>query len=348
MTTKSSGNQVKVREAFTLVELLVVIAIIGILVALLLPAVQQAREAARRLQCTNNIRQLALASHNYYTARNAFPPGLTAYRTSDWHGNTMFAFLLPYMEEAALSDIWNFGNTATDAQSNTKDPTTGTFTQNAPSATVISSFLCTSDVIPENPVLLNWSSPGYARGWHGVTSYVGNGGTHSTYFRDPGMRSNGMFFMTGPDSQPESSQNFLKPDQKPVRMRQVKDGASKTILFGERDHTDPVFDQRLHENGSFSRYPIHKWGAWGWTGGGNGTTHVLACSRVPINYETPVTASGYSAVNLRMSAFGSSHSGGANFTFADCSARFISEDLDLITLQALSTRSGEEIVSEQP
>lgn len=342
MTTSSSTP----RNAFTLVELLVVIAIIGILVALLLPAVQQAREAARRLQCVNNIRQLGLASHSYHAAQRSFPPGLTAHRTSDWHGNTMFAFLLPYLEEAALGDIWNYGNNAADALSNTMDPVTRTFTQNAPSATVISSFLCTSDTLPENPVLLNWSSPGYARGWHGVTSYVGNGGTTSTYFRDPGMRSDGMFFMTGPDSQPESFQRHLKPNQKPARIGKVKDGTSKTILFGERDHSDPYFDARLHETGSHSRYPLHKWGAWGWTGGGNGTTHVFASSRVNINYETLPTAAGFTSVNLRMSAFGSNHTGGANFTFGDGSTRFISDGIELVTLQALSTRSGSEIISE--
>ncbi len=332
---------------FTLVELLVVIAIIGILVALLLPAVQSAREAARRAQCISNIRQLTIAAHNYHSAQNNFPPGLTTYRTSDWHGNTLFTFLLPYLEESALADRWNYENTAAAARSNTLDPVTNTFTQNAPSAAVIPPFICASDVVPENPTLLNWSSPGYARGWHGITSYVGNCGTYSTYFRDPDMRSDGMFFMTGPDSKPEMFQDYLRSDEKPVRVGKVKDGTSKTILFGERFHADPIFDQRLNQTGSFSRYPINKWGAWGWTGGGNGTTHVLACSRVPINYTTPATATGYSAVNLRMSAFGSGHTGGANFAFADGSTRFLSQDTDLIPLQALSTRAGSEVGIEE-
>jgi prepilin-type processing-associated H-X9-DG protein len=326
----------------------VVIAIIGVLVALLLPAVQSARAAARRIQCINNIRQLALATHNYESAHQTFPPGLTTYRTTNWHGNTMFAFVLPYIEETALGDAWNFENTYAAARSNTVDPNTGQFNANARSATVIPSFLCTSDTLKENPVLLNWSSPGYATGWHAITSYVGNSGTYSTYFRDPAMQANGMFFMTGPDSQPEDFQENLKSNAKPLKISKVKDGASKTIFYGERNHTDLLFDTRLHDDGSWSRYPIHKWGAWGWTGGGNGTTHVFACSRVPVNYTTPATIEpGYLGVNLRMSAFGSSHPGGANFAFVDGSTRMLSEEIELITLQALSTRAGSEILLGQ-
>ncbi len=342
ITVKTS----RLRTAFTLVELLVVIAIIGVLVALLLPAVQSAREAARRIQCANNQRQLALAAHNHDSALRHFPPGLTAYHTQNWHGNTLFTFMLAYMEETAVSDKWNFSNASVlDAQSNTKDAS-GARTQGAPSATVIATLVCPSDALQENPVKLNWGAAGYAIGWHGMTSYLGNGGTYSTYFRDPGMRADGMFFMTGPDSKPEDDQMHLKSNAKPVRAAKVKDGLSKTLLFGERNHFDPVFDRRLHEMGSFSRYPIRQWGAWGWTGGGNGTTHILGSSRSSINYTTPETASGYVSVNLRMSAFGSGHTGGANFAMSDGSVRFVNEEIAPALLQSLSTRAGSEVYAE--
>ena len=101
------------RSGFTLVELLVVIAIIGILVALLLPAVQAAREASRRTQCTNTLRQIALAAHNYHGAVRSFPPAiimgwrftLPSPRT---RGISLFVHLLPYLERGSLYDRWDF------------------------------------------------------------------------------------------------------------------------------------------------------------------------------------------------------------------------------------------------
>jgi len=100
------------RRGFTLVELLVVIAIIGILIALLLPAVQAAREAARRMQCSNNLKQIGLALHNYHTAFRCFPAGATVSvptgcNGSDCRGTAMMVVLLPYLEQSALEQIYH-------------------------------------------------------------------------------------------------------------------------------------------------------------------------------------------------------------------------------------------------
>ena len=337
---------------FTLVELLVVIAIIAILIALLLPAVQAARETARRTECLNNIKQLGLAAHNFHVANRHFPPGLTTYRSSsptDFHGNTLFAFLLPYIDQENLADVWNYENTMVASIANTREVGTGAKNDRAPSATTIPIFRCPSDGLQQNPVELDWVGTGYSDGWFGMTSYVGNAGTYSTYFLDAAMQSNGVFYMTGPGSQPASFQNSLTKNEPPSNIRGMRDGSSQTLMFGERFHSDPVFDDKLHFNDSakHSRYPINKWGAWGWTGGGNGTTHVLACSRMPINYRTPASATvSFSSVNLRMSAFGSGHPGGATFGLADCSARFVSESINLITLRDLSTRTGGEVIEK--
>src|SRR3982751_5576547 len=99
-----SRETIRVRpRGFTLIELLVVIAIIAVLIALLLPAVQAAREAARRIQCTNNLKQIGLAVHNYGDSLGSLPPGASGCCNGTWQ-----AFILPYMEQGALSNSYNF------------------------------------------------------------------------------------------------------------------------------------------------------------------------------------------------------------------------------------------------
>src|SRR3954466_15729323 len=101
------------KRGFTLIELLVVIAIIGVLIALLLPAVQMAREAARRSQCTNNLKQIGVAMHNYLDAANTLPPGMVQYKESPLSGGTFvdlypaFTPLLPYVERSDIYDAYN-------------------------------------------------------------------------------------------------------------------------------------------------------------------------------------------------------------------------------------------------
>ena len=155
--------------------------------------------------------------------------------------------------------------------------------------------------------------------------------------------------MTGEDSQPETYQRFLRDKEVPAKFAAVFDGTSQTLLFGERFHYDPEFDAKLHDHPTrFSRYPISSWSAWGWTGGGNGTTHVFGSTRVPINYMTPPDApASYASVNFRMSAFGSAHPGGANFTFTDGSVNFISENINMALYRALSTKKGREPIDYQ-
>lgn len=335
---------------FTLVELLVVIAIIGILVGLLLPAVQAAREAARRMSCSNNLKQIALASHNHESALKQFPGGLYQNRStspSQFFGRTVFVDLLPYIEAGNIHNRWNLTDTWAAADSNARDPVTSARNENAVTASVVPSFLCPSDPLTTNVVQLDWTGTGYCLGFFGMSSYVAAAGTYSTYFGDVGMKSDGVFYMTGPNSKPFNNQTFLTQNAQGAKIGQVSDGLSNTLLFGERFHLDKNFDDRLFNHPSkFSRYPIAKWGVWGWYGGGNGTTHTFASTLVPINYMTPANATpNFANVNLRMSAFGSGHSGGANFAIGDGSVRFISQSVDLITLQGLSTKSGGEVIA---
>ena len=131
----SSGRR---RRGFTLVELLVVIAIIGILIALLLPAVQAAREAARRMQCSNNLKQIGLALHNYHTTNKAFPPGAfwVCPEGELWRGSILIR-LLPYIEQQPLYDQFDF-TVPTDGQT---EANTGTLLV----ANIVPPYVCPSD-----------------------------------------------------------------------------------------------------------------------------------------------------------------------------------------------------------
>src|SRR3954453_11660663 len=123
----------KPRPGFTLIELLVVIAIIGVLIALLLPAVQAAREAARRSQCTNNLKQLGLGLHNYHQGVGSFPMGSSRANGATWNNWSAQGLMLPYMEQQAIYNAINFNWEVTQSVNTTAAYTT------------ISSFLCPSD-----------------------------------------------------------------------------------------------------------------------------------------------------------------------------------------------------------
>lgn len=313
------------RAAFTLVELLVVIAVIGVLIALLLPAVQAAREAARRMQCSNNLKQLALGAHNYHDRLQSFPPGTLAktFATNPrFRSTTLFVFLLNEMEQSNLRN-----------QLDPNDPQVSIL--NGLSAVVLPIIVCPSDAIPENPV-----AQGSAPNWFGVTSYGGNGGTGGTFFRFHGycrdfvaQSNNGVFFETGPNSAPTAGQT-------PVRMADVTDGTSNTFLLGERGHVDRVFDTLAADNGG--QQVIGQYGLWHGAGG-LAIVDVTMTTLAPLNYRADADQVWNTSACLRTSAFGSLHPGGANFALVDGSVRFISETVDMTVYRALSTRAGGEV-----
>jgi prepilin-type N-terminal cleavage/methylation domain-containing protein len=312
---------------FTIVELLVVITIIGILVSLLLPAVQAAREAGRRLQCANQIRQLALAAHNYHAAWNTFPPGVdhaTFTRTS------LFVIMLPYIENGAFYQQWIQPNA---------DRTTL-------AGTVLTSLVCPSDQIPNNPVVHGGSK-------YGVTSYGGCAGTRSfcSVISSPDLRADGVFFEVGANSYPVNGQGT-------VDMAAIKDGSSQTLLFGERNHDDANFDS-FAAAGCERGQPMGEFGFWTGSCGSWELADVTLSSYAPINYQLPFayadraklnppvggTNDFYYYADLRLCAFGSGHPGGANLAMADASSHFFPQNVDLTTLRALSTRAGGEVVT---
>jgi len=325
-------------SGFTLVELVVVIAIIGILMALLLPAVQAAREAARRVQCINHLRQLGLAAHNYHDACKSFPPGLnqSQYPSSpQYRGTSLFAFLLPYMEQTPLAQSWDFAAPMNNTSGGAA----------ARSATVIATYLCPSDIISANPVLDQ-------NAYYAMTSYGGNAGRRS--YVPPGQGAaiatlDGIFHTTGPASIP-------KTFQEPVNVAMITDGTSNTLLFGERSHTDPNFETFVAPG--WTTFQIL--GEWAALGGRRRIMDVTMSGYAPLNYRLPFNYANRAQANppatsanafryyeeLRWTAWGSRHPGGANMAFADGSARFLSDGLPIATLQALSTRAGSEIVQD--
>jgi prepilin-type N-terminal cleavage/methylation domain-containing protein/prepilin-type processing-associated H-X9-DG protein len=323
----SSANDHRSAGGLTLVELLVVIAIIGVLVALLLPAVQAAREAARRATCLNNIRQLALAAQNYHTTNAHFPEGLIAVDGDGGNfagGTNHWVEVLPHLEEANLKTNWDYA----DYRKNIAGA------NEALSAQLISVLLCPSDPLPSPRHHLEVGSPWeWMNGVYALSSYGGNAGTRS--FGYPGI--------------PQSEDGVLFTRSR-VRMAQVTDGASHTLLFGERSHEDQEYDRLTAElDPNFG--PLAGWGAWA------AATHeissqgdVLLSSIVPINYRVPPGSgsNNWDWEDHRLSAFGSGHPGGANFALADGSARFVADDLPLKELQALSTRAGEEVAQLPP
>lgn len=316
------------RQAFTMLELLVVIAIIGALIALLLPAVQGSRELARRASCLNNLRQLGLASQHYHDVNKKFPTGArlpieVAGVPTD--GVNMWVELLLYFEQDNLHRWWDYND-------NRKNAAGGA---NAIQAQVLEILLCPSDPLPERVVELNEANatltPSWAWGFYGIGSYGGNAGKRSVPPGSPpafsGISRDGVFFL-------DSS----------VRLSHVTDGASNTLLFGERFHHDPEFDL-LRPVVSPGLAPMAALGRWGFVAGhGGAMANVTLHAAATINYQTPPEAD-RPALENRVCAYGSGHPGGANFAFADGSARFVAEDLSLEPLQALSTRAGEEITA---
>ncbi len=346
------------RNGFTLIELLVVIAIIGILMGMLMPAVQSIREAARRTSCANNLRQLALATHNYEGALRRYPGGLYQNAqfsgesampyTLRYYGHTIFALLLPYIEQDTLYNEWDFADNADAAKSNSVNPSTGMLDDRAISATIIATYVCPSDPLPDPVVELAHSGFGYPRGWFGMTSYAGCIGTFSGYFGDTDLIYDGTLFFVGPNSQAFLSQSNITDNERPLRMGELVDGTSQTIMFGEKKHFDPVYDDVLFANSTKAKYPIGSVGAWGWFGGGHGGNHVLASTRMPLNYMLPEGAADtWQNKDERLSAFGSGHPSGANFSFNDGSTRFVNDTIDMVTYQAMSTRGGREIISSE-
>jgi prepilin-type N-terminal cleavage/methylation domain-containing protein/prepilin-type processing-associated H-X9-DG protein len=310
------------RRGFTLIELLVVIAIIGVLIALLLPAVQSAREAARRAQCTNNLKQLALALHNYESANGCFPMGL--YYQQDRSGTywTSGSFLVPLAQYTEGNNIFNSMNFSLNMY--VADNTTI-------SGIATSTYWCPSDGTVSISKLFP-AAWGYALDNVDLpmtySSYAGNGGTFlqrtsytSTQFAAATGQQNGVIQFVGFPAAILRGYGVA-----PVRIADMRDGTSATFAIGERAHA--LVPEAARDD----------W-QW-WTSGNFGDTifttlHPLNPHRKIENFNTGYRCNARVGDTVIVSA-SSMHPGGANFAFCDGSVRFIKDSIDTWQIQPSS------------
>ncbi|MDR2115806.1 MAG: DUF1559 domain-containing protein [Planctomycetaceae bacterium] len=287
-------------KGFTLVELLVVIAIIGVLIAILLPAVQAAREAARRMQCTNNLKQIGIAQHNYHDTHGTLPSGAVAHPIEvglvisnrnvgqDYcTGWGPLAQILPFIEQTAA---WESAGVSSLSLERAFEDILKPGSRDAIVNTKINFFLCPSDSELQFP---NKRSGDYATTGSGDTSALATSSysPHRGFFRFGGAY--GTFLA---NQQNATLNTGVFPASKAYNFTAITDGLSNTFVYGERDY----------KTGRASYWP--------------GT-----CGIGSMNY-----THGYSALKINEGsyAFSSLHAGGANFLFGDGSVHFLSETIE--------------------
>ncbi len=319
-------------RAFTLIELLVVIAIIAILIALLLPAVQQAREAARRTQCRNNLKQFGLALHNYHDVYRAFPKGgyggglgaPALYETANARGCRSMSWgtvLLPYLDQAPLYNQWDQNQWYLQGSNI------------ALAQTPLSAFKCPTSPVSElraNGDNIS-STPQFAR-----TDYSGNYGERALRCFPATNCANNYADVGDNSGQPRGTM-MLQPNMNflalTIGVRDITDGTSNTVMIGEAPNAihglwaghKNVMDQSAPLNGKLA------------------TSSPWQSCLIPASQ---AANAGKLGCDVGSQDFHSFHTGGAHFTYADGSARFCNESVDIKILAAILSRSGGEVVGE--
>jgi prepilin-type N-terminal cleavage/methylation domain-containing protein/prepilin-type processing-associated H-X9-DG protein len=340
------------RPGFTLIELLVVLAILAVLVGLLVPAVQKVREAAARVQCLNNLKQLGLALHTYHYDNGSFPPGM--YMTSDLQDAwaTGYTYLLPYVEQDNLYHLYHFDQPWYAPANYT------------PVGIEVKLFYCPSNrsrgVIDLTPLVAQWGAamPPQAAACDYAFCKGANAGFSTDATRIP-PAARGPF-----DISSSVGAQFA------VRLGDITDGTSNTFAMGEaaggtsvypvgqlgnpdQPATDPLTGQAALLEQSWSAAGLSD-NVHPWYGSVFAVTAQFGLDPDPRDEpmnrrpgSPTVTGGDPSGFNRsgrdRVSGFRSRHVGGCNFLFCDGGVRFISQGIDPATYRALSTYAGGEV-----
>lgn len=317
-------------RAFTLVELLVVIAIIGILVALLLPAVQAAREAARRSQCVNNLKQIGIAIQNYELSKKHLPPGAIWDHFLRGKGSTL-VHILPYIEQQAIYDKFDFTKFTIDGQLLDGGTT-------AIGSVVIPAYVCPSDDHPptaqvqgDDLAILEKALHNYSTS-QGPTEHPDNSGCSCSI--DWNILQTARYSypneFAGPFTRYGTIEKPISAWRRKVKLKDITDGVSKTIYAGE---VRPACS-------------LHIARGWATTNNGCGFTTTL----IPINFDScnegdnPDGCRRPCNYNAEL-GFKSRHPGGANFSLGDASVQFISQDIEMKTYQYLGDKADGQVAN---